>query len=557
MQGIALLINPIPTGLFAASATETLSKTVAGIPIMFLVCVAIAIAAEFTLRRGRLGLALRAVGSNEAAAHRMGVNVGLTRISAYCIAGSFAALAAMMLAVQIGTGDATAGQSYTLQSISAVVLGGASIYGGRGSFLGADPRRPAADRDDQRDHLPRTRRSLAVLVPRRGHPDRRGDLRPGQPHPPRGGGRGRDRLHYIRRSIVPMAKRLVIEGASIVTLDPKLGDIREGDVLIEDDAIVAVGPNLGVTDAEVIDGRGQIAIPGFANTHLHTWQHALRGVCADWTVKDYVRCWRIHLGPMYRPEDMYVGNYAGGLDALNAGVTLVVDYCHNVVTRDHAREALRGLRDAGVRALFGLAYTPVLDHGFAAAPSFEVENPDLPDHDSRVAFARQLAGEEFASKDGLVTLAIVPQEIEIARTWEEVVEEFHSARELDAWISLHANQSLTGHRWEDVRKLGKADLLGPDILFVHCSFSAEDELKMIADAGASVSVAAETEMQMGMGFPITGKLIELGVAPSLGVDITSNGSGDMFAQMRLALQVGRMLGDQEYYERRRCPRTSR
>ena len=137
VQGIALLINPIPTGLFAASATETLSKTVAGIPIMFIVCVVIAILAEFTLRRGRLGLALRAVGSNEAAAHRMGVNVGLTRIAAYCLAGSFAALAAMMLAVQIGTGDATAGQSYTLQSISAVVLGGASIYGGRGSFLGA------------------------------------------------------------------------------------------------------------------------------------------------------------------------------------------------------------------------------------------------------------------------------------------------------------------------------------------------------------------------------------------------------------------------------------
>jgi cytosine/adenosine deaminase-related metal-dependent hydrolase len=350
-----------------------------------------------------------------------------------------------------------------------------------------------------------------------------------------------------------MAKRLVIEGASIVTLDPKLGDIREGDILIEDDAIVAVGPNLGVSDAEVIDGRGQIAIPGFANTHLHTWQHSLRGVCADWTVKDYVRCWRIHLGPMYRPEDMYVGNYAGALDALNAGVTLVVDYCHNVVTRDHGREALRGLRDAGIRALFGLAYTPVLDHGFAAAPSFEVENPDLPDHDSRVAFAKQLAGEEFSSKDDLVTLAIIPQEIEIARNWDDVVVEFNSARDLDAQISIHANQSLTGHRWEDVRKLYKADLLGPDILFVHATFSAEDELKAIADAGASVSVAPETEMQMGMGFPITAKLLELGVAPSLGVDITSNGSGDMFAQMRLALQVGRMLGDQPYYERNTMP----
>jgi 5-methylthioadenosine/S-adenosylhomocysteine deaminase len=346
--------------------------------------------------------------------------------------------------------------------------------------------------------------------------------------------------------------RILIENASVVTLDPALGDLPRADILVEDGDIAAIGPDLGVSDAEKIDASGQIAIPGFANTHLHTWQHALRGVCADWTVKDYVRCWRIHLGPMYRPEDMYAGNYAGALDALNNGVTLVVDYCHNVVTRDHAREALRGLRDAGVRALFGLAYTPVLDHGFAAAHPAKVENEDLPDHDSRVAFAHELASEEFSGKDGLVTLAIVPQEIEIA-DWGDVQAEFRSARELDAWISIHANQVLAPKRWEDVRKIHRAGLLGPDILFVHCSFSADDELELIADAGASVSVQAETEMQMGMGFPITAKLIEAGVAPSLGVDITSNGSGDMFAQMRLALQVGRMLGDERHYERSEMP----
>jgi len=346
--------------------------------------------------------------------------------------------------------------------------------------------------------------------------------------------------------------RVLLRDASVVTLDPGLGDLPRADVLVEGGEIAAIGPDLGVTDAETIDAFGQIAIPGFANTHLHTWQHCLRGVCADWTVKDYVRCWRIHLGPMYRPEDMYVGNYAGALDALNAGVTLVVDYCHNVVTRDHAREALRGLRDAGVRALFGLAYTPVLDHGFAAADPAEVENEDLPDHEARVRFAHQLAGEEFSSEDGLVTLAIVPQEIEIA-DWDDVQTEFRSARELDAWISIHANQVLAEQRWEDVRKIHRAGLLGPDILFVHCSFSADDELQLIADAGASVSVQAETEMQMGMGFPITGKLIEHGVAPSLGVDITSNGSGDMFAQMRMALQVGRMLGDERHYLRSEMP----
>lgn len=151
-----------------------------------------------------------------------------------------------------------------------------------------------------------------------------------------------------------------------------------------------------------------------------------------------------------------------------------------------------------------------------------------------------------------MTLAIVPQEIEIA-DWDDVVAEFQSARELDAWISIHANQVLAPKRWEDVRKIHRAGLLGEDILFVHCSFAADDELQLIADAGASVSVQAETEMQMGMGFPITGKLLEHGVAPSLGVDITSNGSGDMFAQMRMALQVGRMLGDEAAYAESRMP----
>jgi ribose transport system ATP-binding protein len=136
VQGVALLINPVPTGLFSGKAAETLSTAVGGVPIVFIVCVALGIGLELALRRTRFGLAVRAIGSSEAAAHRMGVNVGRTRIAAYILCSAFAALAAVMLAVQIGTGDATAGQSYTLQGIAAVVLGGASIYGGRGSFIG-------------------------------------------------------------------------------------------------------------------------------------------------------------------------------------------------------------------------------------------------------------------------------------------------------------------------------------------------------------------------------------------------------------------------------------
>jgi cytosine/adenosine deaminase-related metal-dependent hydrolase len=345
-------------------------------------------------------------------------------------------------------------------------------------------------------------------------------------------------------------ERTLIRNATVVTMDDDLGDLDRADILVEGAKIAAVAPDLGVEDAEVIDADGFIVVPGFVNTHLHTWQHALRGVCADWTVKGYVRCWRVHLGPMYRPEDMRAGNYVGALDALNAGVTLIVDYCHNVVTPDHAHGALDGLRAAGGRALFGLGYTPVLSHGFAELP--ETDNLAFPDHASRVAFAHRLAGDRFSSKDELVTLAIVPQEIEIAE-WDDVVAEFQSARELDARITIHANQVLAHERWHDIDRLQRAGLLADDTIFVHCTFSSDEEFRLLGEAGASVSVAVETEMQMGMGQPATGRCLEHGVTPSLGVDITSNSSGDMFAQMRLALQVGRMLGDERFYRETSMP----
>jgi ribose transport system ATP-binding protein len=137
VQGVALLINPVPQGLLGSDALELLSTAVGGIPIAFIVVVAVGLACEFVLRRRRVGLTLRAVGSDEQAAYRMGVRVRTTKLLAYVVCSIFAALAAVMLTVQIGTGDATSGQGYTLQSIAAVVLGGASIYGGRGSFAGA------------------------------------------------------------------------------------------------------------------------------------------------------------------------------------------------------------------------------------------------------------------------------------------------------------------------------------------------------------------------------------------------------------------------------------
>ena len=147
-----------------------------------------------------------------------------------------------------------------------------------------------------------------------------------------------------------MADRLLIKDGCVLTLDPALGDFDRADVLIEDGRIAAVRPDLDAADAEVIDASGRIVMPGFVDTHRHTWQTALRGICADWTLLDYFRGIRLNASTVFGPEDMYAGNYVGALEALDAGVTTVLDFSHCNNTPDHADEAVRGLKQAGLRA---------------------------------------------------------------------------------------------------------------------------------------------------------------------------------------------------------------
>jgi ribose transport system ATP-binding protein len=137
LQGVSLLLRPIPDGLLNSDVTAAIESRIGFMPVAFIVCGAIVGLLEYCLRRSRWGVTLRAVGSSEASARRIGVNVGLTYFGAYLLCSALTFLGGVMLMAQIGVGDPTAGVNYTLASITAVVLGGASLFGGRGSFVGA------------------------------------------------------------------------------------------------------------------------------------------------------------------------------------------------------------------------------------------------------------------------------------------------------------------------------------------------------------------------------------------------------------------------------------
>jgi ribose transport system ATP-binding protein len=137
LQGISLVLRPFQGGYISFAILNAINRAAGPVAIAFLVAAVLAVALERGLHRARWGRSLRAMGSDQSAAFRVGVRPRRTVIGAYVASALFACVGGVLLMAQVGVGDPTQGVNYTLASVTAVVLGGTSIFGGRGSFIGA------------------------------------------------------------------------------------------------------------------------------------------------------------------------------------------------------------------------------------------------------------------------------------------------------------------------------------------------------------------------------------------------------------------------------------
>jgi ribose transport system ATP-binding protein len=137
LQGISLVLRPFQGGYISFAILNAINRAAGPVAIAFGVAAVLAVVLERALHRARWGRSLRAIGSDRDAAFRVGVRPRLTLIGAYVASALFACVGGVLLMAQVGVGDPTQGVNYTLASVTAVVLGGTSIFGGRGSFVGA------------------------------------------------------------------------------------------------------------------------------------------------------------------------------------------------------------------------------------------------------------------------------------------------------------------------------------------------------------------------------------------------------------------------------------
>jgi cytosine/adenosine deaminase-related metal-dependent hydrolase len=321
-----------------------------------------------------------------------------------------------------------------------------------------------------------------------------------------------------------MAHELLLKGGLVVTVDNSLGDLPDADVLIRDGVIVAVASGLSTSskDAEVIDCKGRLVIPGLVDTHRHVWQGAIGAFTPQMTGAGYGPAVLNGISTRYEPEDIYAGALWGALQALDAGITTIADWAHNLRSAAHANANLRGLQESRIRGYFLYG---------GPGPTSDVPNPPHPQD------ARRMRDEHFPKGvNGRLRMGMGLRGPDFTSA-ERNAEDFKFARELGLPISTHVGVAGTSGA---IYTLDKFGLLGDDINYVHANMLTETEFDLIAKSKGTISITPSTDMLMQFGtYPPTGHALQRGIRCGFGVDTICSCGTDIFSEMRLALAAER------------------
>jgi 5-methylthioadenosine/S-adenosylhomocysteine deaminase len=305
-------------------------------------------------------------------------------------------------------------------------------------------------------------------------------------------------------------QRILLKGGVVLTLDRQVGDFAEADVLIEGGKISAVRPNIAVSAdaAAVVNAANHILIPGFVDTHSHSYQGILRGIMTNGVLDpDYNRDVQTKLTPAFEPADVYAGVLVTALGLIDLGTTAMVDLSQISHTPEHSDACIHALQDSGIRAV--CAYS----RGLGPATQYPQD-------------ILRLQRAYFSSKDQLLTLALGAGLDANA---------FRVARDAGVPAVLHIRNNSAG-----LLTLGRTGLLRPGDEYIHCTNLSGDAWRLIGDTGGHVSLCPQIEMSMGHGMPAVQDALDHGLRPSLSSDHSVTIAPDFFTIMRTVFAFQRM-----------------
>src|SRR4051794_34136937 len=343
-------------------------------------------------------------------------------------------------------------------------------------------------------------------------------------------------------------RRYLIKGGAVMTVEPTAPDLPRGDVLVEGKKILAIGPSLSAGGADVIDARGKIVMPGLIDTHHHQAWTAIRSSIPDSILIDdntgspsaaqnYFGNILLGFAPKYRPQDVYISELFGGLAQLDNGVTTVHDVSQIHHSPQHSDAAIKALFDTGRRAAFG--------YFESAGAAILGTNPGNQYPSDAVRIKQQW----FSSSDQLVHM-IMGGEVYLGDATTQ--QSWTIGRQLGLQVAAHILSPFGIRPIMDKLAAGQGGAgslgIGPDNLFIHMTGMSDTAWQKCKDAGVQVSLAVPIEMNMRHGMPPILKMQQLGMEPSLSVDVECTLTADFFTQMRSMMNMQRMVVNQMVLE---------
>ncbi|EOD43664.1 putative amidohydrolase family protein [Neofusicoccum parvum UCRNP2] len=324
-----------------------------------------------------------------------------------------------------------------------------------------------------------------------------------------------------------MARSTLFENGTVISFDDvsqSLKILRNTSVLVVGDRIAAIFDSGSAdsveipADTEKVSAANKIISPGFVDTHRHGWQTAFRTLAPNTTLAQYIqRYGQYAVTTVFTPEDVYYGQLTGIYEALNAGVTSILDHAHSTWSAGAAEASLNASIDSGVRMWWC--------YGFGA---FNDEQAGI---FSQLSQSPRLAGStvEYGMAFDSWSRA-KPEEIEKVKTLarDAKISAFTTHHLGGPWMFDNGPSTLARHGFLE-------DVPFP-IVFSHASFLQPADRALLRRHNHHVSITPESEMHYGHDHPNTPFVQD---QAALGVDTHFTFSTDIVTQARLWLQATR------------------
>ncbi len=313
---------------------------------------------------------------------------------------------------------------------------------------------------------------------------------------------------------------IIIKNAYILTMDPDVGDLKNGIVVIEDGKITEIGEKTDESADTIIDAKRSVVMPGLVNTHTHAAMTLFRGYADDLQLADWLEG---HIWPAeakLTAEDVYKGSLLACLEMIRSGTTSFADMYF------YMDETAKAVEASGLRAS--------LSHGLIELWNKEKGEADLKEGKR---FVRAWQG----AADGRIKTMYGPHAPNTCSE-EFLVKVREEASRDGAGIHIHILETeaellamkkrygkCSVHLLEDI------GFFGPDVLAAHCVWLSDGDIEILGKRGVNVSHNVISNMKLASGIAPVHKMLEKGVNVSLGTDgCASNNNLDLFEEMKTA-----------------------